>query len=226
LFSPPEGANLTTRSSRNHRPEKTRGFSHHHVCRGAPRHSEPGLFSPGPGVHVDILPVDRHAGSIRTISAKPWVLAPPHLHHASEQRDRDPPACGEISRIAGNITFRAHGRGSGRGKIPVDVRELGVDFLTVAGHKLYGPKAWSPVHEEGKRPYTLIHGGGQERGRGPEQRTRFSPWGLELLAALPGQLKEDEAHMTILRDRLQRLLFEGIDGLVLNGHPAIGSPTR
>jgi len=71
----------------------------------------------------------------------------------------------EITQIAGNITFRAHGCGSGVGKFLWDVEELGVDFLTVAGHKLDGPKGVEALFMKQGRDLTpLIHGGGQEKG--------------------------------------------------------------
>ena len=56
------------------------------------------------------------------------------------------------------------------GKIPVDVRELGVDLLTMAGHKLYAPKGVGALYvREGTPIEPLLHGAGQERagGRGP-----------------------------------------------------------
>jgi len=52
------------------------------------------------------------------------------------------------------------------GKIPVDVRTLGVDLLTIAGHKIYAPKGVGSLYVgEGAALEPLIHGGGQENGR-------------------------------------------------------------
>ena len=51
------------------------------------------------------------------------------------------------------------------GKIPVDVKALGVDFLTVAGHKLFAPKGIGALYiRQGVELAPLWHGGGQERG--------------------------------------------------------------
>ena len=107
------------------------------------------------------------------------------------------------------------------GKIPVDVEELGVDFLSVAGHKLYGPKGIGAIYiRKGKSLTPLIHGGGQEMGFRAGTENTILAAGLGTACRVAGEKLGQGAHSPeALRDRLQELLFEGIDGLVLNGHP-------
>jgi cysteine desulfurase len=107
------------------------------------------------------------------------------------------------------------------GKIPVSVDDLGVDFLSVAGHKLYGPKGIGALYvREGKPLTPLIHGGGQEGGRrsGTENTILGVGLGTACRVARLG-LSDDYQKMEKMRDRLQALLFDRIEGLVLNGHP-------
>jgi cysteine desulfurase len=107
------------------------------------------------------------------------------------------------------------------GKIPVDVNDLGVDFLSVAGHKLYGPKGVGALFiREGRDLSPLIHGAGQERGKRPGTENVMLSVGLGVACQVARQrLKEDMAHMKALRDQLEKQLFAELDGLVLHGHP-------
>jgi cysteine desulfurase len=107
------------------------------------------------------------------------------------------------------------------GKIPVNVKDLGVDLLSVAGHKLYGPKGVGALFmREGRGLTPLIHGGGQEWGKrsGTENTILVAGLGAACRVARE-RLREDAAATASMRDRLQALLFENMDGLVLNGHP-------
>jgi cysteine desulfurase len=107
------------------------------------------------------------------------------------------------------------------GKIPVNVKDLGVDFLSVAGHKLYGPKGVGALFVRHSRELTpLIHGGGQEQGKrsGTENTILVAGLGAACRVAR-GRLHEDIAATASMRDRLQALLLENVDGLVLTGDP-------
>ena len=128
----------------------------------------------------------------------------------------------EISSIAREYNIPIHtDAAQAVGKIPVNVRQLGVDFLTVAGHKLYGPKGVGVLFIKQERELTpLIHGGGQEKGNRSGTESTLLATGLGTACRIArGRLPQDELLFRTLRDRLQVLLFEGIDGLVLNGHP-------
>jgi cysteine desulfurase len=107
------------------------------------------------------------------------------------------------------------------GKISVNAKDLGVDFLSVAGHKLYGPKGVGALYmRQGRELTPLIHGGGQEGGKrsGTENTILVVGLGAACRVALE-RLPEDFTAMASMRDRLQALLFENVDDLVLNGHP-------
>ena len=106
------------------------------------------------------------------------------------------------------------------GKIPVRVDDLGVDLLTVAGHKLYAPKGVGALYvRRGTQLDSLVHGAGHEGGRraGTEAVAQAVALGkaCELAASA---LPEEELRLRGLRDRLfQQLSAE--TGCVLNGHP-------
>jgi len=107
------------------------------------------------------------------------------------------------------------------GKIPTRVDALGVDLLTVAGHKLYAPKGIGALYiRNGLELEPVIYGGGQETGRraGTENVASMVALGTACLLAHE-QLAESRARLQGLRDELQRLLEEYVPTRVfLNGH--------
>jgi cysteine desulfurase len=108
------------------------------------------------------------------------------------------------------------------GKIPVDVRVLGADLMTLAGHKLYAPKGVGALYvRAGVRLESLIHGAGQESGR--RAGTENVPYAVALGAAcrIAGErLPQAARHMAAMRDRLWDRLRAGLgERVVLNGHP-------
>lgn len=107
------------------------------------------------------------------------------------------------------------------GKISIDVRGLGLDFLSVAGHKLYGPKGIGALFiRKGQRLTPLIHGAGQEGGSRAGTENVIFAAGLGVACKVAKErIQDDRIRMKQMRDRLETLLFAGLDGLVLNGHP-------
>ncbi len=106
------------------------------------------------------------------------------------------------------------------GKVPVDVRALGVDLLSVAGHKLYAPKGVGALYvKKGTPLHPFVLGAGHERGLRPGTENVASIVGLGLACELAAYDLEARAmRIRALRDRLFHLLASEIDALALNGH--------
>jgi selenium donor protein len=112
------------------------------------------------------------------------------------------------------------------GKVAVDVRALGVDLLTVAGHKVYAPKGVGALFvREGVRLAPLIRGAGHERGLRAGTENVASVVGLGLACELAAaELVEETPRLKALRDRLEAALAAGVPGLVRHGHPELRLP--
>jgi cysteine desulfurase len=107
------------------------------------------------------------------------------------------------------------------GKIPVDVDELGIDLLTIAGNKFYAPKGVGALYvRHGVQLQPLVHGGGHERGRrGGTENVAFAV-GLGRAAELAiSRLPLYSDSVRRLRDRLHDRIAAGVSDAVLNGHP-------
>ncbi len=126
----------------------------------------------------------------------------------------------EIGQLARehNILFHTDAAQS-VGKIPVHVDDLRVDFLTVAGHKLYGPKGIGALYiRSGCQLTPLVHGASQEGGRRAGTENVSLDVALGLACDLARQrLDQDKEHFQAMRDRLHQRLQEGFPALVLNG---------
>jgi cysteine desulfurase len=106
------------------------------------------------------------------------------------------------------------------GKIPVDVESLGVDLLTVAGHKLYGPKGVGALFvREGLELEPLLHGAGHEAGRRAGTENVLEIVGLGAACALAQRWTEDTRIAALRDDFWQSLRDRFGDDVVLNGHP-------
>ena len=105
------------------------------------------------------------------------------------------------------------------GKVPVDVRELGVDLLTVAGHKLYAPKGVGALFvRAGVALEPLLRGAGHERGLRSGTENVSSIAGLGKACELvKDEVDQEQPRLRTLRDRLEKLLAGGVPGLVRHG---------
>jgi cysteine desulfurase len=107
------------------------------------------------------------------------------------------------------------------GKVPVDVRRLVVDLLTVAGHKLYASKGVGALFvRRGVVIEPLIRGAGHERGRRAGTESLLMAVGLGAACAIVrSELVDETKRLSRLRDRLESRLRAGLPGLVVHGHP-------
>jgi cysteine desulfurase len=110
------------------------------------------------------------------------------------------------------------------GRIPVDVRAMGIDLMSISGHKLYAPKGVGALFVRRGRPSVrlvpLQDGGGHERGL--RSGTLNVPGIVGLGAACEvarAELETESARIRALRDRLEKRLRQQIPGLRLNGAP-------
>lgn len=108
------------------------------------------------------------------------------------------------------------------GHIPIDVNDLGIDMLSMSGHKLYGPNGVGVLYlRKGTRIDSLIDGGSQEKNRraGTENVAGIVGMGKAAELAEKRLVQGEEDKIIKLRDRLIKDIAEKIDHVHLNGHP-------
>jgi len=107
------------------------------------------------------------------------------------------------------------------GKIPVEVRELDVDFLTCSAHKIYGPKGVGALYVKKGVPFCpLIRGGHQERGRRAGTENTIGIVGFGKAAEMRAQEMGEEARRLLeLKAVLRQGIEERIADVAFNGHP-------
>ncbi len=178
------------------------------------------------GFQVTVLPVDRfgRVSVEQVLSALTPRTILVTLMLANNEVGTLHPIAGIGKALAQEKPFFHCDATQAAGKIPIDVNELGVDLLSLSGHKMYGPKGVGVlyVRHGGKRPRpeAVIHGGGHERGMRSGTLNVPGIVGMGAAAEIAGKEIEKEArHCRALRDRLERALLEGIEDSLLNGHP-------
>ena len=174
---------------------------------------------------ITYLPVDKYG----MVSASDMEKAITHktvlitLMHANNEVGTIEPR-EEIGKIAkeNNVTFHTDAAQS-CGKISVDVNNLKVDLLTIAGHKLYAPKGIGALYiRNGTNLDKFIHGAGQEQGK--RAGTENVPYvaGLGCASEIASRnLTRFSQSVRKLRDRLHRSILDGLgeEKVKLNGHP-------
>ena len=174
------------------------------------------------GFSVSVLPVDCFGridpGDVRRAITPRTVLI--SVMHANNEVGTIQPI-GDVSHIA-----REHGivlhtdAAQSVGKITTDVKGLGVDLLTIAGHKLYAPKGVGALYVRRGTPLEpLIHGADHEGGRRAGTESALLAVGLGAACRLVRDLRPMQGVLA-LRDRFwQNLQAVFGDRVVLNGHP-------
>jgi cysteine desulfurase NifS len=105
------------------------------------------------------------------------------------------------------------------GKIEVNVEELGIDLLSISGHKFHGPKGVGALFvRKGIELEPLVHGGGQESGLRAGTENVASIVGMGKAAELASRNVQHSGRVCELRDTLEAGIREMIPGATLNGH--------
>ncbi len=107
------------------------------------------------------------------------------------------------------------------GKIPIDVKKLGVDFLTLSGHKIYGPKGIGALYVHRGVPFCpLIHGGHQEQGRRAGTENTLGIIGLGKAVEMRAlEMEEEEKRLGEFKVLLKNGIVDSIPDVYFNGHP-------
>jgi len=183
------------------------------------------------GFTVTVLPVDQY-GMVsvdevaNAITDKTILIT---IMHANNEVGTIMPVA-EIGRLAKEkgIIFHTDAVQS-FGKIPVNVDELGVDLLSISGHKIYGPKGIGALYiRKGTRwRQTLFHGGAQERLRRAGTENVPGIIGLGKAAELAmANMAEENKKLSALRDKLIREVRSRFGHVRLTGHPTMRLPNH
>jgi cysteine desulfurase len=197
-----------------------------HIITSAIEHPallEPCDFLAHHGCRITILPVDEYGrvdpSDVERAITPRTILVTVMLAN-NEVGTLEPVA--EIARIAHQHGVLVHtDAAQAVGKIPVNVAELGVDFLTGAGHKLYAPKGVGFLYQRaGVQLPKFMHGAGQESGRRAGTENVLEIVGLGKACEIAGRgLTASMSHMKAMCDRLYAFLMREVDDVRLNGHP-------
>lgn len=177
------------------------------------------------GFRVTVLPVDGQglvdpADLERAI--EPGTILVTVMHANNEVGTVQPIAA--LAEIAHNHGALMHtDAAQSVGKVSVRVDDLGVDLLSVAGHKVYAPKGIGALYvREGVGLVPLLHGAGHEGGLRPGTENVLEIAGLGKACEIAGRdLAANEEHFRAMRDRLHQGLVValGEEAVRLNGHP-------
>ncbi len=185
-------------------------------------------FLDGHGFSITYLPVDEKGRvSVAEVAAAitPETIVITIMHANNEVGTIQPLA--EIAALARErgIVFHTDAAQS-VGKIPTDVQALGVDMLSLAGHKLYAPKGVGVLYiRDGLVPDIFCHGAGQESGRRAGTENVAGIAGLGAACHLARQhLAQNKTSMQSTRDRLAQGLIDALPGVTINGTLQQGLP--
>jgi cysteine desulfurase len=175
------------------------------------------------GFVISLAPVDEY-GMVDPAEVKRMIRPDTILisvMHANNEVGTIQPV-GEIGRIAREKGIWMHcDAAQSVGKIPVNVNDLQVDLLSVAGHKVYAPKGIGALYiRQGIKLEKVIHGADHEQNRRPGTENVLEIAGLGKACELVGKnLPETTAQLKKWRDLLEELILEKYPAAVVHGHP-------
>jgi len=176
------------------------------------------------GFRVTYLPVDAYglvdpARAAKAITNETILMS---VHYANNEIGTIEPIeeLGEIARAKG-ILFHTDAV-QAIGSLPLRLKDMPVDMVSFSAHKFYGPKGIGGLYlRNGTRPIQLIHGGAQERNRRAGTENVAGIVGMaEALKLALNDMEARNIRIAELRDRLIQGVFNQIDHVRLNGHPA------
>jgi len=129
----------------------------------------------------------------------------------------------EMARMAGERGILFHTDAvQAVGKIPINLKETNIDFLSLSGHKLHAPKGVGVLYVRKGTPFVpFINGGHQEHGRRAGTENVASIVGLGRACQLAAEMMDEEnSRVRSLRDKLEQGLLASVPRSMLNGHPA------
>ncbi len=180
-------------------------------------------FLEGRGWEVTVLGVDHHgmvdpADVEKALTDKTVLVT---IMHANNEVGTIQPLA-EISSIVKKrgVTFHTDAVQT-VGKVTVRVDGLGVDLLSLSGHKFHGPKGVGVLYvRKGTRMHSLIQGGHHESGRraGTENVQGITGLGVAAQIALD-EMDGDSRKLALLRDRLEKGITDAVESVRVMGHP-------
>lgn len=215
------------------RAHRANGGVRNHIIVSAVEHPavlEVGRWLEQLGARISILPVDAHgrvdtADLERELGADTLLVS---VMHANNEVGTLQPIA-ELAAIAHEHGAWMHTDAAQTvGKVSVDVAALGVDLLTIVGHKLYAPKGVGALYVRPGVPIApVLHGASHERGMRPgtEAVAQIAALGRAVELVCDG-LAEETSRLRGLRDRLESGLHRALGDEVIrrNGHPEARLP--
>ncbi len=208
-----------------------RGDGKRHLVVAAAEHPavmQPALHLRELGWEVAVVAVDgtgRVAARDVAAALRPDTALVSVMHANNEVGTVNPIA--EIAAVArANGSLMHTDAAQSAGKVAVDVDALGVDLLTLAGHKFYAPKGIGALYVRRGTPIVpILFGADQERGLRPGTENVPHIVAIGEAARLAGEdLRATGKRLAGLRDGLYRRLLDAVPGLLLNGDPEHGLP--
>ncbi|WP_163162579.1 cysteine desulfurase family protein [Arthrobacter sp. Alg241-R88] len=181
------------------------------------------------GLAVDVVPVDGE-GLVRPeafrAALRPETAVASVMYANNEVGTVQPIA--ELAALARGLGIPFHTDAvQAAGWLPLDTKALGVDAMSISGHKIGAPKGCGLLFVRGRtRLEPLVHGGGQERGRRSGTENVAGAVGLATALTLAqARQAEERRRVAALRDTFIGAVLTGVPGALLTGHPVDRLPS-
>ncbi len=181
------------------------------------------------GFTVDVVPVDRLgrvAPAAFRAALRPETALASIMYANNEMGTVQPVAELAATARALNIPFHTDAV-QAAGWLPLGIKALGVEAMSISGHKLGAPKGCGVLYVRGRtRMEPLVHGGGQERGRRSGTENVAGAVGLATALTLAqASQAEERRRVAALRDRFISTVLTDVPGAILTGHPVERLPS-